>query len=159
MKAVYPVSWRPVQFRGLGFTPRLESPRPHLGQADFMGRVEVLDAETGAYLQGARVSIVWPTGSFVKETDQGGNASFPSSEFIADVPEDVEKGDVFYRVEAQGYKSQEKQFIPDQITVFNMTPSVTSDVSGGSADIPWVLIGAGFGVIALASVIVAVKRS
>ena len=61
--------------------PVLNGPRPYLGQESFTGRVEVRDAETGAYIEGATVSVAWPNdpptqapASIDKVTDQGGNA-------------------------------------------------------------------------------------
>ena len=54
----------------------------YLGQQTVMGRVEVRDADTDAYIKGATVVVITSRGSITKETDIGGNAVFTLPEEV-----------------------------------------------------------------------------
>lgn len=114
----------------IGYSPFLgqvriaRSFRRVMGQAQFMGRIEGRDAETGSYIQGARVSVVHPGGiALSKVTDIGGNAVFTSQELTGKIAQETAKGDVVYRVEMDGYEPQDAPFIGDQITTVNLVKS------------------------------------
>ncbi len=151
----YPVLnvWRPPiqQLRG-----------PQLGQ-DVMGRVEVRDAQTGAFIKDASVVLTGPAGATAQATDEGGNVTIDRSDYFAATRASIPTG-VSYRISAEGYATQERPFVIGQFETFDMVPTPTQDVQptvpggepeppSGEAEIPWGWIAGGIGAAVLIAVV------
>lgn len=132
----FPVPWGPQTEE--------EAKQTYLGQAQdrVWGRIEVRD-EVGNFVEGASVSVVHD-GQVVltKRTDRGGNATFYHGELAKVLPESAQKGDVFYRIEASGYKPAEVAFVAEQLTSVDLAPKPPSQDPLGIPIWGW-LLGAG----------------
>lgn len=118
-----------------------------------VARVEVTDAESGVFIPGADVSVLFLGGKASKKTDTGGNAAFSKSDFSGASSETL-KGAV-YRVEKPGYTPQEKPFVEGQIVSFALpraTGMISPEAQGGpTISTPVLVVGgiAAAGLIAL----------
>mgnify|MGYP001612019335 CR=1 FL=1 len=101
--------------------------RPFLGRAIALGqgwtaRIEVRDAATEAYIEGADVRVFYPGGSIAKRTDRGGNAGFFESDFAGIMPPEVLESVMRVRVERPGYEPQERPLVSGEIMTFDLAP-------------------------------------
>lgn len=80
--------------------------------------VQVMDAGTGAFIEGAEVSVITPNGAIFtkKTTGPEGKAMFGEAE----LPEFDPANPFAYQIAAEGYDTQENFFIPRDIVPFQM---------------------------------------
>lgn len=102
--------------------------RPFLGRVIALGqgwtaRIEVRDAATEAYIEGADVRVFYPGGSIAKRTDRGGNAAFFQSDFVGIMPPEVLESVMRVRVEKPGYQAQERALVSGELLTFELAPA------------------------------------
>lgn len=108
-------------------------------------RVEVVDAESGAFIPGAEVSVLWPGGRAYKIADAGGNAAFSGQDFArAGMPGNISSGDLSIEVQKPGYETRRVPFRADEVV------SVALDLSPWYKRVPvwgWVAGAVGLGLV------------
>ena len=110
--------------------------RPFLGRVIALGqgwtaRIEVRDAATEAYIEGADVRVFYPGGSIAKRTDRGGNAAFFQSDFVGIMPPEVLESVMRVRVEKPGYQAQERALVSGELLTFELAPALAGAAAGG----------------------------
>lgn len=111
-------------------------------------RVEVVDAESGAFIPGAEVSVVWAGGQVTKTSDAGGNVSFSGADFTrAGMPGRISSSDLSIEAGKSGYQTRRVPFRAGEVV------SVALDLSPWYKRVPvwgWVAGAIGLGLVVTA---------
>lgn len=154
----------------------------HAGSYPFSGRVEVKDAETGAFIKGAAVQLNADGKANIDITDDGGNAAFTNISMMSRSPT--------YMVTAFGYAQRTVPAKDREVVVIGLIkqsgassrggrvqnnvlrfsrqkPGMLAPTSqeaqtgpaGASKPVPWLWIGIGSTALVLVAIIASVRRS
>ncbi len=99
-----------------------------------IGRIEVIDYVTDAYVPDATVTLLFSGGQVSKKTSMGGDASFSLSD-LGGLSEDALRS-ATYLIERSGYEPQETPFLEREIVTVALVPDTQVIVNGAPPEFP-----------------------
>lgn len=118
-----------------------------------IGRVEVRDYETDAYLPDATVTLMFDGGNVSRRTGIGGDAAFSLSD-LGGLSSDALRSAI-YRIGKTGYEPQETPFIEREIVTVSLTRENRVTITDAPEEFPLIPVLAVVGGATVGLIIVA----